>query len=106
MCQNSPSKVLERPDSQGCSRLGQDNKGRQMIYKILGGVVLALVALVLVGLEVRTTGSYERTFNASNDKVWSVWNDADSIKHWWGRGATQPHSSEMTFEWAGRISGQ
>jgi len=40
--------------------------------------------LVLVALEVRATGSYERTFNASLDKVWRVWNDPDSIKHWWG----------------------
>ena len=62
-----------------------------MIYKILGAVVLALAVLVLVALEVRTTGSYERTFNASQDKVWRVWNDADSIKHWWGpRGYTAP----------------
>jgi len=55
-----------------------------MIYKVLGGVVLALVVLVLVALEVRTTGSYERMFNASQDKVWRVWTDADSIKQWWG----------------------
>ena len=62
-----------------------------MIYKILGGVVLALVVLVVVGLEVRTTGSYERTFDASRDKVWRVWNDEDSMKHWWGpRGYTAP----------------
>ena len=50
----------------------EDDKGRHMIYKILGGVVLALVVLVLVALEVRTTGSYERTFSASHDKVWRV----------------------------------
>ncbi len=62
-----------------------------MIYKILSGVILALVVLVLVALEVRTTGSYERTFNASIDKVWRVWNDEDSMKHWWGpRGFTAP----------------
>jgi uncharacterized protein YndB with AHSA1/START domain len=62
-----------------------------MMYKILGGVVLALAVLLLVALEVRTTGSYEHTFNASQDKVWRVWNDADSIKHWWGpRGYTAP----------------
>jgi uncharacterized protein YndB with AHSA1/START domain len=62
-----------------------------MIYKILGAVVLALVALVLVALEVRTTGSYERTFNAPNDRVWRVWNDPDSIKQWWGpSGYTAP----------------
>jgi len=62
-----------------------------MIYKMLGAVVLALAVLVLVGLEVRTTGSYERTFNASQDKVWRVWNDTDSIKQWWGpKGYTAP----------------
>ncbi len=89
--QNATGKVLERADSQAALRLGEDDKGRHMIYKILGGVVLALVVLVLVALEVRTTGSYERTFNASNDKVWRVWNDADSIKHWWGpRGYRAP----------------
>src|ERR1700752_2761490 len=72
-------------------RVWCDDKGRHMIYKILGGVVLALVVLVLVALEVRTTGSYERTFNTSQDKVWRVWNDADSIKQWWGpRGYTAP----------------
>lgn len=62
-----------------------------MTYKILAGVVLALVVVVVVALEVRATGSYERTFNASHDKVWRVWNDADSMKHWWGpRGYTAP----------------
>ena len=62
-----------------------------MIYKTLGGVVLVLVVLVLVALEVRTTGSYERTFDASHDKVWRVWTDADSMKHGWGpRGYTAP----------------
>jgi uncharacterized protein YndB with AHSA1/START domain len=91
VCQDSSGKVLERPDSRDWSRLGQDNKGRYMIYKILGGVGLALVVLVLVGLEVRTTGSYERTFDAPGDKVWRVWNDKDSIKQWWGpKGYTAP----------------
>jgi uncharacterized protein YndB with AHSA1/START domain len=62
-----------------------------MIYKILGAVVLVLAVLVLVALEVRTTGSYERTFNAPADKVWQVWNDPDSMKHWWGpTGYTAP----------------
>jgi uncharacterized protein YndB with AHSA1/START domain len=55
-----------------------------MIYKILGGTVLAIVVLVVIGLEVRTTGTYGRTFNAPADKVWRVWTDEDSIKHWWG----------------------
>jgi len=81
-----------------------------MVYKILGGVVLALVVLVFVGLEVRTTGSYERTFNASPDKVWRVWNDPDSIKHWWGpKGYTAPFITNDlrvggTYLWAMKSS--
>lgn len=55
-----------------------------MIYKILGGVVVALVVFAILALEVRTTGSYERTFSAPQDKLWRVWNDADSMKQWWG----------------------
>jgi uncharacterized protein YndB with AHSA1/START domain len=47
--------------------------------------------LVVIALEVRTTGSYERTFNASSDKVWRVWTDPDSMKQWWGpKGYTAP----------------
>ena len=49
----------------------EDDKGRYMTYKILAGVVLALVVVVVVALEVRATGSYEHTFNASHDKVWA-----------------------------------
>jgi uncharacterized protein YndB with AHSA1/START domain len=55
-----------------------------MIYRILASVVLALAALIFVALRVNTTGSYERTFNASSDKVWRIWNDPDFIKKWWG----------------------
>lgn len=66
-------------------------KRRHLVYKILGGFVLTLVVVVLVALEVRTTGSYERTFDASSDKVWRVWTEEDSIKHWWGpTGYTAP----------------
>src|ERR1700740_440966 len=87
VCQNASV----RGGSQGCSRLGQEDKGRHMIYKTLGGVVLVLVVLVLVALEVRTTGFYERTFDAPQDKVWRVWTDAGSMQHWWGpRGYTAP----------------
>jgi uncharacterized protein YndB with AHSA1/START domain len=72
-------------------REDDDDKGSHMIYKILGAVVLGLVVIVAIALEVRTTGSYERTFNASQDKVWQVWNDTDSIKKWWGpTGYTAP----------------
>ena len=77
-----------------------------MIFKILGGIVLGLVVLAVLALEVRTTGSYERTFNAPNEQVWRVWNDPDSIKQWWGpAGYTAPTISNDlrvggTFLWA------
>jgi uncharacterized protein YndB with AHSA1/START domain len=77
-----------------------------MIFKILGGIVLGLVVLAVLALEVRTTGSYERTFNAPNEQVWRVWNDPDSIKQWWGpAGYTAPAISNDlrvggTFLWA------
>jgi uncharacterized protein YndB with AHSA1/START domain len=81
-------------------------KVRCMIFKILGAIVLVLVVLGVLALEVRTTGSYERTFNAPNEQVWRVWNDPDSIKQWWGpAGYTAPTISNDlrvggTFLWA------
>jgi uncharacterized protein YndB with AHSA1/START domain len=77
-----------------------------MIFKILGGIVLGMVVFGVLALEVRTTGSYERTFNAPNEQVWRVWNDPDSIKQWWGpAGYTAPTISNDlrvggTFLWA------
>jgi uncharacterized protein YndB with AHSA1/START domain len=55
-----------------------------MIYKISGGIILMLALLVLGAWNFHTTVSMERTFNASVADVWRVWNDADSIKKWWG----------------------
>ncbi|HTD61961.1 MAG TPA: SRPBCC domain-containing protein [Gemmatimonadaceae bacterium] len=55
-----------------------------MIYKIFAGTVAVLAVLVVVALRLNTTGSYERTFNASPDKLWRVWNDPGFIKQWWG----------------------
>jgi len=55
-----------------------------VIYKILGGITLALTLSVLCAWNFHTTVSTERTFNASVADVWRVWNDADSIKKWWG----------------------
>ncbi len=77
-----------------------------MIFKILGAIVLVLVVFGVLALEVRTTGSYERTFNAPNEQVWRVWNDPYSIKQWWGpAGYTAPTISNDlrvggTFLWA------
>ena len=55
-----------------------------MISKILGGITLALALLVLCAWNFHTTVGMKRTFNASAADVWRVWNDADSIKKWWG----------------------
>jgi uncharacterized protein YndB with AHSA1/START domain len=55
-----------------------------MIYKISGGITLMLALLVLAAWNFHTTVCAERTFNASVADVWRVWNDADSIKKWWG----------------------
>jgi uncharacterized protein YndB with AHSA1/START domain len=55
-----------------------------MIYKIAGGIALVLALLVLGAWNFHTTVRTERTFNASSADVWKVWNDADSIKKWWG----------------------
>src|ERR1700723_3492358 len=55
-----------------------------MIYKISGSITLMLALLVLGAWKFHTTVCMERTFNASVADVWGVWNDADSIKKWWG----------------------
>ena len=55
-----------------------------MIYKISGSITLMLALLVLGAWNFHTTVSMERTFNASEVDVWRVWNDADSVKKWWG----------------------
>jgi uncharacterized protein YndB with AHSA1/START domain len=60
-----------------------------MIYKISGIITLMLGLLVLGAWKFHTTVSVKRTLNASVADVWRVWNDADSIKKWWGpRGYT------------------
>jgi uncharacterized protein YndB with AHSA1/START domain len=65
--------------------MSRPNIGRfSMIYKISGSITLMLALLVLGAWKFHTTVSMERTFNASVADVWRVWNDADSIKKWWG----------------------
>ena len=60
-----------------------------MIYKISGIIALLLALLVLGAWNLHTTVRVERTFNAPVADVWRVWNDADSVKKWWGpRGYT------------------
>ena len=55
-----------------------------MIYKIAGSIALMLALLVLGAWNFHTTACTERTFNASVADLWRVWNDADSVKKWWG----------------------
>jgi uncharacterized protein YndB with AHSA1/START domain len=75
---------LGRESSQQRGTQQEEEMRLRMIYQLAAGTVLALAVLTLVALRVNTTGSYERTFDASSDKVWRVWNDPDSIKKWWG----------------------
>jgi hypothetical protein len=56
----------------------------KMISKVSAGTVLGLAVLTFVALRVNTTGFYERTFNASPDKLWRIWNDPDAIEKWRG----------------------
>jgi uncharacterized protein YndB with AHSA1/START domain len=55
-----------------------------MIYKISGSITLMLALLVFGAWKFHTTVCMERTFNASVADAWRIWNDADSIKKWWG----------------------
>lgn len=55
-----------------------------MIYKISGIIALMLALSVFGAWKVHTTVCMERTFDTSVANVWRVWNDPDSIKHWWG----------------------
>src|SRR5258708_33257200 len=55
-----------------------------MMYKISGSITLVVALLVLGAWKFHTTVCMERTFNASVADVWRAWNDADSIKKWWG----------------------
>ncbi len=55
-----------------------------MMYKISGSITLMLARLVLGAWKFHTTVCMERTFNAYVAEVLRVWNDADSIKKWWG----------------------
>jgi uncharacterized protein YndB with AHSA1/START domain len=65
--------------------MSKQNIGRfSMIFKISGSILLVLAVLVLGAWNFHTTVRVERTFNASTVDVWRVWNDADSIKKWWG----------------------
>ena len=45
---------------------------------------MILALLVLGAWNFHTTVRMERTLNAPVADVWRVWNDADSIKKWWG----------------------
>ena len=77
-----------------------------MIYKILGGVVLALVVLVLVALgSVQLVPMHVRSM-PPRTRYGACGTMRIRLNNGGGRVATQPHLSEMIFEWAGRICGQ
>ena len=58
-----------------------------MLTKILAGIAVSLILLVFVFLLIARKSSstvyVERTFSASVEKVWKVWNDPESMKKWW-----------------------
>ena len=55
-----------------------------MLLKILGCAAAIVILLALVAWNVSATACMERTFNAPADKIWTVWNDPDAMKKWWG----------------------
>ena len=55
-----------------------------MVYKVLGGATLVLALLVAGAWNFQTTIVVERTFNAPEGEVWSMWTDAKSVQRWWG----------------------
>jgi hypothetical protein len=77
-----------------------------VVYKISGSIILMLALLVLGAWNFHATVRTERTFNASVADVWRVWNDADSIKKWWGPRATPRSSSGTTCERVAAIFGR
>jgi uncharacterized protein YndB with AHSA1/START domain len=55
-----------------------------VIYKIAGSIASMLALLIVGAWNFHTAVYMERTFDASVADVWRVWNNADSIKKWWG----------------------
>jgi uncharacterized protein YndB with AHSA1/START domain len=57
-----------------------------MMKKILISVFIFAAALglfIYVAQKKSVVVKVERTFNAPIEKVWTVWNDTESIKQWW-----------------------
>lgn len=54
------------------------------IWKILIGLVAVLALGIFTLLNTRADVTVERTFNAPIDKVWTMWNNPEAIKKWWG----------------------
>lgn len=59
-----------------------------MIFKILAGSVVVLILFVtifvLIARKNSSTVYAERTFPAPVEKVWTLWNDPESMRKWWG----------------------
>lgn len=56
----------------------------KIITLIIALLVIGLVLFVFVARKISTTVHVERTFTASAEKVWALWNDPEAIKQWWG----------------------
>ncbi len=55
-----------------------------MIWKSLIAVIVVLALVVGVSLQTRSTARVEHTLPAPVAKVWTTWNDPESMKQWWG----------------------
>jgi len=69
-------------------QLGRDVKAKyrevQHDLQNIGQYLIAVGPVAPRCMEVPHDRLHERTFNVSVADVWRVWNDADSIKKWWG----------------------
>lgn len=57
---------------------------KKNIWKILGAIVVVLIVISFTLLQTRSTVTIQHVFNAPVEKVWTMWNDPESIKKWWG----------------------
>jgi hypothetical protein len=106
VCQNASGKVLERANSRAALRLARRRQGTSYDLQDTGWVVLALVVLVLVALEVRTLVPMNARSMLPRTRYGACGTMRIRSNTGGGRRATQPHSSEMIFEWVGHICGQ
>jgi uncharacterized protein YndB with AHSA1/START domain len=54
-----------------------------LLFKVTGGIVVAIGLFIWVARQTLTTVSVTHTFNAPIERVWILWNDPESMKKWW-----------------------